>query len=337
MKLLRMGLVASLIVGIVGVALVADSTKPVGTKMSDAANGFLATLPPELKQKAFFPYDSDERINWNFVPMQDKDRKPTRKGLGLFEMNEAQQKAAMELLRSGTSEQGYTQATTIMSLEAILRDLEKGGNVRDPQWYFVAIFGEPSKTGQWAWRVEGHHLSINFQIENGEVVGTTPFFYGSNPAEVVRGPNKGDRVLSDVQDIPFELIESLTEEQKLKAQRREHFPEISQTPKAPVGNPVGVAASELTKEQQQTLLKLMKAYATRMPPSVAQTEMERALKAGVDKIHFAYSGNGDKTKPHTYRIHGPTFVIEFLNIQADSLGNVPNHVHSAWRRLPQDF
>ena len=43
------------------------------------------------------------------------------------------------------------------------------------------------------------------------------------------------------------------------------------------------------------------------------------------------------TPGHTYRIQGPTFVIEFLNVQADSAGNQNNHIHSCWRRIDGDF
>ena len=57
-------------------------------------------------------------------------------------MTAAQKEAAQDLLKTGASDDGYTKATTIMSLENILRELEKNGaNVRNPEWYFVSIFG----------------------------------------------------------------------------------------------------------------------------------------------------------------------------------------------------
>ena len=52
-------------------------------------------------------------------------------------MSATQREAALALLQSGTSAAGYKAATTIMSLEAILRDLESSGPVRNPGWYFV--------------------------------------------------------------------------------------------------------------------------------------------------------------------------------------------------------
>lgn len=338
MKLIRMTFALIVVFALVGMALVADSTATVGAKMTDAAQNWLNTLSPELKEKALFPVDSPERSNWHYIPMQDEERKPTRKGVALFEMNDAQRAATMELLKAGTSDSGYAQATTIMSLESILNELEKGGrNVRDPEWYFVTIYGEPSKTGRWAWRIEGHHLALNFMIENGEVVGTTPAFFGANPAEVKTGDNKGDRVLKASEDLALQLIKSLNDNQQALAHREEHFDDVKQEPTAGVGEAAGLPVSEMNQDQQATVLELMQTYANRLPPALAEMEMKRAKESGWDQIRFAYSGSTDFTKPHTYRIQGPTFVIEFLNVQADSLGNVANHIHSAWRRLPEDF
>jgi hypothetical protein len=40
---------------------------------------------------------------------------------------------------------------------------------------------------------------------------------------------------------------------------------------------------------------------------------------------------------HYYRIQGPTFVLELVNIQADPAGHVANHIHSVWRSMQGDF
>ena len=78
-----------------------------------------------------------------------------------------------------------------MSLEQILRELEKGsGPVRDPELYYLTIFGKPEDRGTWGWRIEGHHLSLNFALEDGKIVAATPAFFGSNPGEVRQGPRR---------------------------------------------------------------------------------------------------------------------------------------------------
>src|SRR5262245_10376239 len=137
MKLLRLLLTLSAFAGLVGVAYVGQATEPAGAKMTTAAEKFLEALSADQKAKATFAFDDKERLRWFFTPQQDRARNTTRKGLPLEEMNKEQQDAAKELLRAGTSGGGFTKATTIMSLESILADLEKGGAmVRKPGWYF---------------------------------------------------------------------------------------------------------------------------------------------------------------------------------------------------------
>jgi hypothetical protein len=226
-----------------------------------------------------------------------------------------------------------------MSLEAILAELEKGGPmVRNPGWYFFTIFGTPSRTGKWGWRVEGHHLSLNFTLDGDQVVAATPAFFGANPATVKQGPQKGKRTLGAEDDLARELYQALDEDQKRVAYQEKDFAEVEGQTRAPhAGEPKGLAAAKMTPEQRGILTKLLKAYTDRMPADIAAAEMSEVEKAGMDKVHFAYAGGLEPGKPHTYRIQGPTFVVEFLNVQADSAKNPANHIHSAWRNVKGDF
>jgi len=228
---------------------------------------------------------------------------------------------------------------TIMSLEAILHELEKGGQtVRSPEWYFFSIFGNPSRTGKWGWRVEGHHLSLNFVVDRGQVTASTPAFFGANPAWVKSGDRKGLRTLAAEEDLARSLFDDLDTDQRAVALQSKQFPEIEARKARPqVGPPVGLPASRMNAKQRDLLLKLITAYADRMPPDVAQSELASVRMAGLEKVHFAYAVADKPGKPHTYRVQGPTFVIEFLNVQSDSAGNPSNHIHSVWRNLQGDF
>lgn len=331
-----LAVVCLLVVG--SVALVVQE-EPSGAKMARAARHFLDTLNDEQRSQAMFPFDHPERYNWHFVPLQDQNRKPTRKGLSLEAMSTRQRNAALELVRSGLSLDGFRRATTIMSLEEILREQEKGGTlVRDPDWYFFTIFGEPGATSRWGWRVEGHHLSLNFTIENGQVVAATPMFLGANPATVMEGPRKGLRVLAASEDLARDLFRSLNEEQRKAAFMTRHFPEVKAQNRLPeVGPPVGLPGSQMTAAQKETLLELLKAYLSSMPPDFAAEELRKILDKGLEAVHFAWSGGTDPGQERTYRIQGPTFLIEFLNVQPDSARNPANHIHSCWRSLSNDF
>ncbi len=324
----------------VSAVLVAQSDKPSGAKQAEAAKALLAKLPAEAKAKAMFTFDDPHRTAWYFTPRQEK-KQSLRKGLMIADMTAAQKEAALALLKSGLSNQGFEQASTIMSLEGVLNTLEgdRGGNVRDPNWYFVSIFGEPSNTGSWGWRFEGHHLSVNVTLNNGEVVDATPVLFASNPAEVKSGPRKGLRALPGIEETVKELIASLDEVQRKTARQAKQFSEVREGyAEAKVGEPVGITHGKLRDEQKKLLEKLMTMYSTRMPPDVSVAEWQRLRQAGIDKVHFGYCIEEKKPgQPYTYRIQGPTFVVEFLNVQADSAKNPANHIHSAWRRLPADF
>ena len=337
--LVRLALGLVCIAGLATVALVAREDRPAADQMTEAADQFLESLSPELRKKAAFEFEDAHRTSWYFTPQQDRERNPTRKGVRLEELNEEQKKKALALLKAGTSAKGFEQATTIMSLEGILRDAEKkGAMVRNPDWYFVSIFGKPSKTGKWGWRIEGHHLAVSFTLDRGQVESPTPYFFGANPATVKNGPRTGLRTIPEVEDLARELIKSLDDEQKKAAHQAKHFPEIAEnTPAAKIGTPVGLVASKLTDPQRDTLVKLMTAYTDRMPANVGAAEMKAAKDAGIEKVHFAYSGEPEPGKAYTYQVQGPTFVVQFLNIQNDGSGNPNNHIHSVWRRLPSDF
>ncbi len=326
------------------VALIGQAEpKTSGGKMQVAATKFLASLGPDQKKTATFTFNDPHRTAWFFTPQQ-QNRKSTRKGARLEEMTAEQKNTALGLLKTGLSARGYETATTILALEGLLAELEgsKGAMVRNPGWYFVSVFGDPAATGKWGWRFEGHHLSVNYTLDKGEVIAFTPLLMASNPAEVKTGDRKGLRALPEIEDQARALIKSFTPEQDAIARQpspeKYELLEIKEgQAKADVGKPVGIPVAKMTAAQKATLGKLLNAYTDRMPDDLAATEQKRAQATADDKMYFAYTGSIEPGKPYTYRVFAPEFVVEFLNVQADSARNPANHIHSAWRRLPIDF
>lgn len=319
----------------------AQSNAPTAAVMTSTAGAFLDSLTPELKSKVSFKFDDPYRTQWAFTPQQDKDKKPTRKGVRREEMTRTQEAAAFKLLQAGLSDAGFQQARAIMENEEVLHKHEgdKGTNVRSPGWYFFTIFGEPAAKGTWGWRVEGHHLCVNFTLKDGIIVGASPVLFGMNPAELKNGPKQGERTLANVEDTALDFIASLDAEQSKVAKQSKQFPEIKEKQaRADVGEPVGVAWDKLTAAQQAKLVKLIESYSTRFPADLAAAEKQRAVDSMNANVRFSYCIDESKPgKPMTYRVYGNSCVIEFLKVQADSMKNPANHIHSAWRRLPDDF
>jgi hypothetical protein len=300
----------------------------VGDEMAEAAQNFLAALSDDQKAKATFDLKSDERLNWHFVPRE-------RKGLPIKEMSGDQRALANALLSSGLSHRGYFKASTIMSLEKILNDIEKGkGPVRDPERYFFSIFGKPESHGTWAWRVEGHHLALNFTI-SGDSVAVAPSFLGSNPGEVREGPRKGLRVLGVEEELARDLVKSLNDEQRKVAIYTNKAPADIITGadrKARVLDPKGISMARLDSRQKEILLSVIKEYVFRAHPDVASKEFDQIRAASPGTIHFAWAGSIEPGQGHYYRVQGPDFLIEYDNTQ-----NNANHVHAVWRDLKDDF
>ncbi len=336
MYLRRWLLAGLMVVGVAGVAYMGQEAEPAGAKMTVAAQRFIAGLNDEQKQKCLLPFDSPNRTQWYFTPQQ-ANKKPTRKGVPFEALDEQQRKQALELLAASTSPTGKEKAVDVMQLEAVLRDLEKGGGiVRDPNWYFLTFFGNPGPTGKWGWRLEGHHLSLNYTVQNGVVTSVTPCFYGANPREVPAGDRKGFRALPKEEDLARQLIKALDPQQQKAAWLSEMTPKLEipegKPQASPPAQPEGLAAGRMTGEQKKLLMSLLNTYTGNLPGDVGRVLIQELTDAGTDKIHFAWIGGLEARQPHYYRVHGPTFLLEYVCVQ-----NQANHIHSCWRSLKRDF
>jgi hypothetical protein len=306
-----------------------------GDAMARAAEKFLDSLNAEQKERAAFAFDAEERFNWQF--MRDRADKPRFKGLSLKDMKAEQKKAAIDLLATATSAAGKELATTIMSLESLVpKEAKEGGAIRDPDWYFFTVFGKPAAKGDWGWRLQGHHLSLNFTLHDGKVISTTPAFTGAEPAEVKDGPRKGVRPYADVDERGNKLFSALDDTHRKAALVVETFPRYRGGDKKPtLGEPLGLAAAKMNDKQRDVLVDLLNAYMNRYPADVATAQLAAAKAADIGKIYFAFVG--DPAQKRAYRIQGPTLLIEFSNEQDDSDKNAHNHVHSVWRNPKGDF
>ncbi|MES2460330.1 MAG: DUF3500 domain-containing protein [Armatimonadota bacterium] len=306
-----------------------------GATLAVAARTFLSALTPPLRQKAVFPFAADERVAWHYVPM-------ARRGAALGEMDEAQRAAAMNLLRAAVSAPGFRKIETIRALENVLRGIENGSPNRDPEKYYLTVFGEPSAQGVWALRYEGHHLSFHWMVKNGKVVASTPQFLGANPARVgsrtsAAGPREGTTALSGEENLGRMLVTSLTTAQRTKAVVSDVAPgEILTTALRravlPAGTAAGLRYAEMDARQKGMLESVIREHASVQTASVSARRLEAIRKAGMDDVRFAWMGSLEKGQGHYYRIQGKTFLIEYDNTQ-----NKANHIHTVWRDFRGDF
>ena len=120
-------------VGVVAISLWAAglvARQRAAASMATAATAYVNSLTPEQKQKGVFPMpdkaclDAEtsacEWTKWAFIPASMSPRN----GVPLKDMTQAQRQRAHDLMKASMSQAGYTTATTIMSLELVMRVTE---------------------------------------------------------------------------------------------------------------------------------------------------------------------------------------------------------------------
>ena len=294
--------------------------------MASAASAWLTALDPARQMQASLPFGSEERLNWGFVPR-------SRRGVSIREMSTGERSAARAILESSLSKSGLTKVDAIVQLEEVLFALQ-GSAIRNPELYYVTLFGTPAPQGAWGWRFEGHHVSLNWTIRDGRLVSSTPQFLGADPAEVRDGPRRGTRPLAAEEDLAHALVLSLSPKQRARAVVDDDAPPdiLTGSSRAVVRlADEGVAYADLNPEQQGTLLALLEEYASVQSEAVARARLEQ-VRTGLPSVRFAWRGGLEKGQGHYYRIQGASFLIEYDNTQDDA-----NHIHSVWREFQGDW
>lgn len=306
------------------------------TEMATAANRFIESLDSKSKKKALFKFSSKERENWHFFP-GNHIGSGSRQGLSLKDMKPAQKILAHSLLGVALSHQGLLQASDIILLEQILYD-QSANDIRDVELYHVAVFGTPDKSGTWAWRFEGHHLSLNFSFLNGRIFSITPSFFGAGPSKVNEGRHSGMRVLQAEEEKARKLVRSLNPPQRKMAILSDKPPrEILSGQKNTIERksflpPKGLPIYKMNARQKVWLKDLVYAYCSKHRPEIIKQIARFKALVDQNKTFFAWAGGLNEGEGHYYRVQTPDFLFEYANTQ-----NSANHVHAVWRDFEGDF
>ena len=317
--------------------------------MVQAANALLASLTPEQKAKAVMTFDNEERFVWQESP-------GPRSGVVLRDLNDAQRKLAMNLLRASVGEGGYRKIDMSIAREPVLSAMQKTPEaqaLRHPDLFYITIFGTPSAASPWGWTFEGHHISTHFTVR-GNQVATAPMFLGSQPNDMPAARLEGTalaasqkipaalagRIMGPEEDKARALVQSLDAKQKAiavfdRTEKRDAdmISGINTRRVRPVGS-AGLQARQMNAQQKAQLVGLVEEYLTRMPADVAADRRRRLLEgAALDDISFQWAGAIEPGQAHAYIVQGPTFMIEYAQIRNNTVG----HVHTVWRDFDGDF
>ena len=183
----------------------------------------------------------------------------------------------------------------------------------------------------------------------------TPTFFGSNPGLLRNDPGMtdtrmtdprlpnlpqyGKRILKQEEERAFALLKTITPEQlKQVVVAPVAYPEILSTNVRTVAMEKmdGLRLADMTANQRTLFLELLQTYLTNYHVTLANQQLDKLKKNGLDNLRFAWAGDltpklGDG-KGWYYRIHGPTILIEYDNTQDNA-----NHIHTVVRDLTNDF
>jgi hypothetical protein len=294
-------------------------------RIADAASRFLLSLDDGQRRKSMIAFASANRLDWHYVPR-------SRAGLALGEMRADQADAARTLFASVLNQRGLELLDGVRLLEGVLR--EQQGSFRDPERYYVTVFGTPGRF-PWGWRFEGHHLSLNVALPAPGHVSVTPFFTGAHPAAVREGPHRGFRLLGSSEDLARRIMASLNDQQRRDAIIADRsLGEIVASPQREhdLGVPRGLLLGDMTGAQRTLVEALMDRFLGTLAADLLSRQKQRVLEQGLTTFRFAWAGTLTPGEAHYFRVHGPATLIEHDNTQ-----NGANHIHAVWRDLASDF
>ncbi len=309
----------------------ADTTFP-GQMMLDRTKNWLAKLNAEQNEEARFAFDSRRRATWNY--MTGSSFAP---GVALEKMTAEQKDLALDLLATGLSRSGLETAMNIMLQQDILRDeWGKGSPDRNRERFSLMIFGEPSETGLWGWRWEGHHLTITYTLKGTEVVAHTPKAFSSEPNTVPSGPHKGLVLLPENETLGRAIFRDLSNKNRRQALINEaSLGNIKALPgrEKQFSLREGVALGDLSQPQMDMIRRLIEVYTSdHLTPAFANEQQSRMKEQDLAAARFGWAGPNVADESFYYRLHGETFLIEFATLR-----NQPQHQHTIVHDLQRNL
>jgi hypothetical protein len=292
-----------------------------------SAQAFVATLDEAGRTKVQFPFDSPQKNQWSNLPTGIFPRGGVRMG----DLTAAQRTAAMALLSTALSQEGYRKITGIVGGDEVLASPPRGGGVRFGQdEYYLAFVGRPSIDTPWILQFGGHHLAINLTVV-GRRATLAPSHTGAQPASYSL-EGRTIRPLGNEVDRAFALMASLDQTQRSQAILGYTVSDLVLGPgkDGRTIQPEGLRASALSAPQQTMLMDVIREWAGIAAEPLAAPRIEE-IRSKLPETWFAWSGPTTAGSAAYFRIQGPTLVIEY----APQRGI--DHIHTIYRDPTNDY
>jgi hypothetical protein len=228
-------------------------------------------------------------------------------------MTDGQRDAAFGLVRASLSGKGFELTRNIMRLNETLAELSGDHDFLGEWLYYMQIFGKPSATEPWGWKLEGHHAIINYFVLGDQVV-MTPLFIGSEPVRATSGKYKGLEILQREQIDGLEMLSALSEGQRKKAVLSFSKTGDNNLTEAFRDNVkieyAGLRTNDLAKPARQRFRDLIELYVSNMDEGHARVKMDE-VDRHLDNTWFTWIGGSQADSTFYYRVQSPVIVIEF--------------------------
>ncbi|RZF25791.1 DUF3500 domain-containing protein [Paraburkholderia sp. UYCP14C] len=296
-----------------------------------AARAFVASLDPTQRRTACLAIEDEAWRQWsNFHPWL-----MPRNGICLADLDHSQREAALALMRETMSEGGYRTVRDVMRLNEHALEITGKPDEYSEWYYWISIFGTPSRDEPWGWQIDGHHLNINCFVLGDQLV-MTPILMGSEPVLARFGKYRGLRVFAAEEEQGHALMRALSAEARQQATIGTDLPwEVF----AGAYNdnrhiePGGIRYEDLPQEGRERLDALLATYIGYIRRGHSELRWAEAKRHLVD-TQFAWIGPFDDTSPFYYRILSPVILVEFDHqpgIVFDNDKPSRDHIHTLVR------
>lgn len=308
---------------------------------SEAAQAFIETLDESQRRHAVGAINAPDRGTWTYFP-------GPRSGLRLGDLQPEQRVAFDRFLSAALSKTGVRRVREVLAIEPIS---DRGGGVRTgPGEYWLRFYGSPepgrpltedddAATGAatdaapraWAWRLEGHHLSLNVAFVDGQIVSVTPFFFGAAPS---KHADFGEPLALD--DVRAEqLLSALDPIQKAAAMGIGPAPADIRSgtgPRPKMPREGGVKAETMSKQQRATLDGMVISLLDIWPAGTTDHLRKRWMATDPETVRFAWAGSPMRRGPHYWRVQSPALIMEFSNSSPSV-----DHAHLVLRAADDEY
>ena len=303
---------------------------------AQAARDYLAALQQPDRARAVLALNAVEWRLWINAFLTFPEH-----GLLLQELPDAQREAALAVIATSFTAQGFDRARHAMRLNGELGKLVGGyADTLTEYCYWFTVFGEPSPDEPWGWQLQGHHVDLHCVFIGGQMV-ITPAFLG-----VEFG---GETVFAEHHQRARELMASLNARQRDRAvlygsMLSANLPHelagvVDGRHRGGAGRDnlvlpaVGLAGEELTAGQRELLLALADPYLEALPDGPRARRREQVARH-LGQTYLGWIGTWDEGAPFYYRLHSPVLLVEYDNhpgIFLDNDNPEPFHVHTIVR------